>query len=62
MADGLAKAHGQGVVHRDIKPGNLILTEDGVRILDFGLATFADAVKLTAENAPVGTVAYMVEW
>jgi tetratricopeptide (TPR) repeat protein len=59
VAEGLAKAHAQGVVHRDIKPGNLILTEDGVRILDFGLATFADALKLTAENAAVGTIAYM---
>ncbi|HLG55660.1 MAG TPA: protein kinase [Vicinamibacterales bacterium] len=59
IADGLAKAHGQGVVHRDIKPGNLILTEDGVRILDFGLATFADALKLTTENATLGTAAYM---
>ena len=59
IADGLAKAHAQGVVHRDIKPGNVILTEDGVRILDFGLATFADALKLTAENASFGTPAYM---
>ncbi len=45
IADGLAKAHAQGVVHRDIKPGNVILTEDGVRILDFGLATFVDALQ-----------------
>ena len=59
IADGLAKAHAQGVVHRDVKPGNVILTEDGVRILDFGLATFVDALKMTAENASVGTPAYM---
>jgi tetratricopeptide (TPR) repeat protein len=59
IADGLAKAHAQGVVHRDIKPGNVMLTEDGVRILDFGLATFVDALKLTAENTSFGTPAYM---
>ena len=59
VADGLAKAHGQGVVHRDIKPGNLILTEDGVRIVDFGLATFVDALQLTAEGSTLGTAAYM---
>jgi serine/threonine protein kinase/tetratricopeptide (TPR) repeat protein len=59
IADGLAKAHAQGVVHRDIKPGNVILTEEGVRILDFGLATFVDALKLTAENSTIGTPAYM---
>ena len=59
ISEGLAKAHAQGVVHRDIKPGNIILTDDGVRILDFGLATFVDALKLTIENAPLGTVAYM---
>jgi tetratricopeptide (TPR) repeat protein len=59
IADGLAKAHKEGVVHRDIKPGNVMLTEDGVRILDFGLATFVDALKLTAENTPFGTPAYM---
>jgi serine/threonine protein kinase/tetratricopeptide (TPR) repeat protein len=59
IADGLAKAHAQGVIHRDIKPGNLLLTEHGVRILDFGLATFADALKLTTQNATLGTAAYM---
>ena len=59
IADGLAKAHAQGVVHRDVKPGNVILTEDGVRIVDFGLATFADALQLTTQGSTLGTAAYM---
>ena len=59
VAEGLAKAHAQGVVHRDIKPGNLILTDEAVKILDFGLAKFATALQLTIEGSTLGTAAYM---
>ena len=59
VADGLAHAHGQGIVHRDIKPGNLILGEHAVKIVDFGLAKVADSLHLTTAGAVLGTVSYM---
>jgi len=59
VADGLARAHAAGVVHRDIKPGNVILTDDAVKIVDFGLATLAGSVQLTQAGSPMGTVGYM---
>ena len=52
LADGLAAAHAHGVLHRDLKPGNLIVTPDGrLKILDFGLATLLKPVGETELDA-----------
>ncbi|WP_019631932.1 WD40 repeat domain-containing serine/threonine protein kinase [Actinomadura atramentaria] len=59
LAEGLAAIHGCGLVHRDLKPGNVILAEDGPRIIDFGIARPADASSLTSNGAVIGTFAYM---
>jgi serine/threonine protein kinase len=63
VADGLQYAHEQGVIHRDIKPGNIMLKRGAVQVKigDFGLAraAFDDNVELTSQGLAVGTPAYM---
>ncbi|MGW5689371.1 protein kinase domain-containing protein, partial [Nonomuraea sp. NPDC003754] len=59
LAEGLAAVHGCGMVHRDLKPANVILAEDGLRLIDFGIARALDATSHTQTATVLGTAAFM---
>ena len=60
IAAGLDYAHGRGVIHRDIKPGNVLMTDDGRAVLaDFGLAWLLEGAHLTLSGGVIGTPEYM---
>lgn len=58
-AEALESIHGAGLLHRDVKPANVLVAPDGPRVIDFGVARAAERVQLTVTRGAAGTPAYM---
>jgi serine/threonine-protein kinase len=59
MLDALGAAHERGFIHRDVKPGNILLAPDGAKLCDFGIARLDGATTLTESAALIGSLRYM---
>ncbi len=59
LAEALGAIHACGLIHRDLKPGNIIMADDGPRVLDFGIARAVESTRLTSTGAAFGTPGFL---